>query len=408
MNAPRSGTVGSNPVKRSGGFVAENQPAARQLQDFLHAGLEAIPRFERCALLDYPLHPNVGDHLIWIASLLYIERINGTKVSYTAPMNDFSLEAMKGAIGDGPIIFPGGGNLGDLWPSHQRLREWVIASCHDRPIYILPQTVHFISEMALNRAARIFNAHPDITVFVRDRKSYDLCQRWFHQCKILLAPDMVFHLSDLQLPLYSEFNRDSKLFLCRTDSELNQEFGSIDGVVEGLITQEWFAFGEVGFRKAWNWPTWLWQIPGASTVLGGFWRRRPESTEERRSRQEWLSIHPQSSTLDLEDERTLRSWGYVHDAICQLNRFPLVISNRLHGHIMSILLGIPNVLLPDSYGKNEQFFDTWTQDVPFTQYIERAEQIVEALCLVTDAPKTSSTKNLMSNLGIKGGNDASR
>ena len=38
----------------------------------------------------------------------------------------------------------------------------------------------------------------------------------------------------------------------------------------------------------------------------------------------------------------------------------VVITDRLHAHILSLLLGIPNVILDNSYGKLHDFYHTWT------------------------------------------------
>jgi pyruvyl transferase EpsO len=38
----------------------------------------------------------------------------------------------------------------------------------------------------------------------------------------------------------------------------------------------------------------------------------------------------------------------------------VVITDRLHAHILSLLLGIPNIILDNSYGKVRDFHETWT------------------------------------------------
>ena len=43
-----------------------------------------------------------------------------------------------------------------------------------------------------------------------------------------------------------------------------------------------------------------------------------------------------------------------------LSRGRVVIADRLHGHILSLLMGIPHVLLDDNYGKLKSFYETWT------------------------------------------------
>ena len=47
-----------------------------------------------------------------------------------------------------------------------------------------------------------------------------------------------------------------------------------------------------------------------------------------------------------------------------------LVSNRLHGHILACLLGIPNLLFDNNYGKCSDYFRTWHADLPFTQLVE--------------------------------------
>ena len=54
----------------------------------------------------------------------------------------------------------------------------------------------------------------------------------------------------------------------------------------------------------------------------------------------------------------------------------MIITNRLHGHIMCILLGIPHIFLANSYHKNESFYETWTHQVPFCRFVKNSSEIL--------------------------------
>jgi pyruvyl transferase EpsO len=56
-----------------------------------------------------------------------------------------------------------------------------------------------------------------------------------------------------------------------------------------------------------------------------------------------------------------------------------VITTRLHGHILSTLLGIPHIFPPGPYRKMESFFHTWTNDVEFCRF-SRERGGVRAVC----------------------------
>ena len=40
-----------------------------------------------------------------------------------------------------------------------------------------------------------------------------------------------------------------------------------------------------------------------------------------------------------------------------------IVTNRLHAHILACLLGVPNLLFDNSYGKCSDYFNTWHADL---------------------------------------------
>jgi pyruvyl transferase EpsO len=45
----------------------------------------------------------------------------------------------------------------------------------------------------------------------------------------------------------------------------------------------------------------------------------------------------------------------------------VVITDRLHAHILSLLLDLPHAVLDNSYGKLHRFLDAWTGDAASVQ-----------------------------------------
>src|SRR5262249_35179797 len=65
-----------------------------------------------------------------------------------------------------------------------------------------------------------------------------------------------------------------------------------------------------------------------------------------------------------------------------LARGRAVITDRLHGHVLCLLLGIPHVLLDNNYRKLGRFVETWTSACPLTRLANSAEEalrLAEAL-----------------------------
>lgn len=66
----------------------------------------------------------------------------------------------------------------------------------------------------------------------------------------------------------------------------------------------------------------------------------------------------------------------------QLDRAEVVVTDRLHGHIMSTLLGKPHVVIDNSYGKIARFIDAFGKDDVTLQardYVEAREMADQLL-----------------------------
>ncbi len=103
-----------------------------------HAALAAlrrlVPAGTPCALIDFPTSANVGDSAIWLGARSLLDEA-GAPVVYVCDYHSFSADHLEAALAPGgTILISGGGNLGDLWPAHQRFRELVVASFHHRRI----------------------------------------------------------------------------------------------------------------------------------------------------------------------------------------------------------------------------------------------------------------------------------
>jgi pyruvyl transferase EpsO len=46
----------------------------------------------------------------------------------------------------------------------------------------------------------------------------------------------------------------------------------------------------------------------------------------------------------------------------------VVVSDRLHGHILCLLLGIPHVALDNRHGKLRAFRDAWTREATLAEW----------------------------------------
>src|SRR5262249_47886968 len=63
----------------------------------------------------------------------------------------------------------------------------------------------------------------------------------------------------------------------------------------------------------------------------------------------------------LAEERLARGCGILSGG-------RVVVTDRLHGHVLCLVLGVPHVLLDNSYGKVRGFYETWTAGCPLPRW----------------------------------------
>lgn len=300
--------------------------AISRTADALDSVLEPLlGEFRDYALLDFPDHMNIGDSAIYAGEIAALDRYFGRPASYVCTLQH-PLSELDAVAEDTVVLLHGGGNFGDVWDRHQLYRESVIDACRHRKVIQMPQSIHYSDTAARDRTARVIAAHPDFTLLVRDRPSFELASAQF-DCEVLMCPDMAFALAPVtppDVPIAHE-----TMCLLRDDHE------RVAGAGEG--------YAEIGTIV--DWPT---DMERASRI-----RQRVLRVGER---------------LPLGRMR-LREWVFRTRAAAQTNRgFRLlagaerIVTDRLHGHILSTLLGKPHVVLDNFYGKIGNFISAWPED----------------------------------------------
>ena len=60
-----------------------------------------------------------------------------------------------------------------------------------------------------------------------------------------------------------------------------------------------------------------------------------------------------------------------------LARGRVVVADRLHGHILSLLMGLPNVVLDNSYGKTRAVYETWTARCELATWADSPDEALQ-------------------------------
>ena len=296
-----------------------------QRRDLLAVLGSTVPSGSRVAFLDYPVYTNVGDLMIYLATEHWLET-SELEVVGRWNLSDFSFRSLPP---DSIILCQGGGNFGDLYP-FQRFREKVVRSYPDNRIVFLPQTIHYAREANREISAGILDQHPDLHLLLRDRVSLELATSMAPSCSSALAPDMYLLLYPVEktLGLARAVSPSSRvLYLLREDIEerLNQPVPECGigwtGDWRQLLGLRWWSSRLLKAARP------VWTVGGPPGAFAHRWHRQ--------------------------------AYGLVRHCARRFQTVERVVSSRLHGHLLATLLGIPSILLDNSYGKNSRYFHTW-------------------------------------------------
>ena len=300
------------------------------------------------ALLDFPNHANVGDGAIWLGELAYFKSVLNSRPAFVCERDNFDANGLERAVPTGTLFLHGGGNFGDVWPAFQVFRESVLARFPDRLVVQLPQSIHFTDSGLLKKTAAAIKAHGNFVLFVRDRPSFEIASSSF-DCPVHLAPDMAFWLGAIPRPVAAT---RPLLFLLRTDKE-SARHGTTPA----------FARPRDSFVA-----DWLEEDPALYSNL----KRQTLATSFRDLGLAAFSRIKQRDVLfeKLATNRLARGLNLLSSA-------SFVITDRLHCHILCVLLGIPHIAFDNSYGKLGRFIDAWTKDCGLVRLVPSLDDAID-------------------------------
>ena len=261
---------------------------------------------------------------------------------------------------DRTILLAGGGNFGDLWSPPQAFREELLEWCRDSPIVQLPQSIHFQSRTEMRRTGDLLKRHGNVTLLLRDQKSLEFAREEF-QVRSELCPDMALLLKP-QVP--TARSDAGILWLCRDDQESR------------------------------GWAT----MPAPSDIVRVDWLHEPrgrlELAHDLLFRQRMLHPHGLERTGSLQHRiQNALATRRLRRGLRLLGSARVIITDRLHGHILATMSGIPHVVLDNTYGKLRSFYDTWTCEVGLAHWCdEPGEAIAHARRLLDSNVEESSVE----------------
>lgn len=283
----------------------------------------------KCALYDVPFYKNIGDVLIWQGELNFLEG-NGIEILDFADYHTYKKLKFSADV---TILFQGGGNIGDLYHEHVDMLLKLVGDFPNNRIIVFPQTVFYKDEKRMKQDFALLRKHGNLYFCARDNTSYEIIKPLLAD-KALVLPDMAFCIDRHFLRQWQKKVSYNSLYVRRNDVEAN---GSI---IQG------------SFDTVTDWPCFEHKIKSSNilnTAFDRIYRYLPFVRFVLRER--WKQYANNSFRLLM-----------LRDGVSFISPYKEIVSERLHGCILAILLDKEVTVVDNSYGKNKSFFETWLKD----------------------------------------------
>ena len=266
-----------------------------------------------------PIHGNLGDQQIRVST---VEMLKNLKIKFIEiNMEEYFLFQEINFKYIKTVILHGGGNIGDEYLQDNLIRDHAIRKFADKKIIIFPQTIFYKNQNSVNLkiAEQIYNNHKNLILTLREQTSYNLAKKYF-DCKLLLTPDIV---------LYSDYRnklkrKDRVLFLMRNDVEkslTDDNFSNVLKQVKGLCSNIKFSDTTIKTTKY--------------------------TTNRKHSLKKKFKLISSSK---------------------------LVITDRLHGMIFSVITGTPCIVFSNYNHKIKSTYE-WLKDLNYIYFVDDINKI---------------------------------
>jgi pyruvyl transferase EpsO len=330
-----------------------HEDEVRALQRRAEAVLDAVLGAQATvAIPDGANTSNCGDCAMFLGLQEYVRRRPGLQVAFIGEWQTPKRSLARALPSDCILLFGGGNGFGDVWTDDQRCREEFIGAFPGHRVVLAPQSINFSTRPSLDRARRVLDTHPDVTLLCRDGASYEFAKHSF-DVRVELCPDAAFLLGPRRRTTDPTIEI---LWLARTDHESVPESSpSSVPVPTAIEVSDWtYDYPVARYRRQHAVAVRATSRALAFTAAHGGLHRR-------------LNPAIRRLYLSVARSRVLRGVNY-------LSRGRVVVTDRLHGHIFCTLLGIPHVVLPNTDGKVTNLLSTWTDATGLTQRCDSASE----------------------------------
>lgn len=302
--------------------------SVENLKALIHSKLPDVIG-EKCALFDLPYYKNIGDVLIWVGEICFLDDFN-KNIIYTCSEKTCLYPDLAQDV---DILFQGGGNIGDIYPNHTQFLQKLLNKYPNNHFLVFPQTVYFKDKKYEECFFNKLKHHKNVHFCCRDSISYKIVEKYIDDRAILL-PDMAFAIDTDILNKFIKKSSQKRLHIKRNDVEKSDS--------------TFYKYAD--FTS--DWPPFENKIT-SSILLNTFLDRTVPVLRSKKLNEFWDKYCYNHFRINM-----------IEIGVKFISPFERIFSERLHGAILSILLEKEVVILDNSYGKNSSFYNTWLQDFP--------------------------------------------
>lgn len=283
-------------------------------------------------IFEEPEYGNIGDQAIMMATVNFIRKCS-QYIIFGVPlqMTNLFIKKLTFIPKHFLIINLGGGFIGSLWKDGNLAILETIKNYPQNRILIFPQTVYYSDDekgkQELQLARKIYQAHPDLHVFIRD-ESYNymkgnVCGGLFNDVR--QVPDIVLTLN------YSNhsYRRNGVLFCIRNDKESIVDLNFIQKKKNELLNNQII-------------------VKDTDTCV-------PYSVKKRMRKKE------------------------IRKKLFEFQTSKLVITDRLHGMIFACITGTPCIAVNNISKKVEGVWNLWLRQFDYIRFLPNIELLTDEL-----------------------------
>ena len=219
--------------------------------------------------------------------------------------------------------------MGNTWISEELMRRMIIQDFPRHKKIIFPQTIYYsdtpIGQHQMDESIGIYNTE-NILMFARDRVSYAIMKNLYPLAKILFCPDMFLFYEN---PCLVAEHKGKSILLClRSDKEKALSIEDVQSIMSVLQSNN------LKYR---------------------------------------LTDMHHTDTIDIHNRSFV-----ITKKLCEFSSSKLVVTDRLHGMLFSVLTGTPCIVFGNFNHKISGVYE-YVSHLKYIRYIDSVDEFSDAL-----------------------------